>query len=186
MKEEQKQASQEKSKVIDNLEKIFFDKPETVPKKPCRTCTEFKNWTRKMTGTTTKSNNNTVEAKHEKNISELKRVDCPLDSTELGRSTWSFLHTMAAYYPEQPTTKQQNEMKDFINIFSKFYPCSWCAKHLQERLKTDVPDTRSSVALSQWFCELHNEVNQRLGKPIFDCSKVFERWKDGWVDGSCD
>ena len=25
-----------------------------------------------------------------------------------------------------------------------------------------------------------------LGKPEFDCSKVFQRWRDGWADGSCD
>ena len=54
------------------------------------------------------------------------------------------------------------------------------------RLKTDTPDTSSNKALSLWFCDYHNEVNRRLGKKEFDCSKVFERWRDGWADGSCD
>ena len=30
------------------------------------------------------------------------------------------------------------------------------------------------------------QVNEMLGKPTFDCSKVFERWRDGPADGSCD
>ena len=33
---------------------------------------------------------------------------------------------------------------------------------------------------------MHNEVNRRIGKKEFDCSKVDERWRDGWKDGSCD
>lgn len=54
------------------------------------------------------------------------------------------------------------------------------------RLKTNQPDTRSRHALSQWLCHIHNDINVRLGKPEFDCSRVDERWKDGWKDGSCD
>jgi len=27
------------------------------------------------------------------------------------------------------------------------------------------------------MCEMHNEVNERLGKDIFDCSRVDERWR---------
>lgn len=54
------------------------------------------------------------------------------------------------------------------------------------RLKSHPPATRTRVQFSQWMCGLHNEVNQRIGKPIFDCSKVDERWLHGWKDGSCD
>ena len=28
----------------------------------------------------------------------------------------------------------------------------------------------------QYVCELHNTVNKRLGKEIFDCAKVEEKW----------
>ena len=53
------------------------------------------------------------------------------------------------------------------------------------RLKTHPPETSSQPALALWMCGLHNEVNERLGKPQFDCSKVQERWLHGWKDGSC-
>lgn len=49
-----------------------------------------------------------------------------------------------------------------------------------------APNVSSRAALSQWLCERHNEVNERLGKEKFDCIKVDERWKDGPSDGSCD
>nr|XP_009930669.1 PREDICTED: FAD-linked sulfhydryl oxidase ALR [Opisthocomus hoazin] len=109
-----------------------------------------------------------------------------LNSEQLGRSTWAFLHTMAAYYPEQPSGAQQKEMREFINLFSKFYPCEHCAEDLRERLRTNQPDTSNRNNFSQWLCLLHNEVNRKLGKSEFDCSRVDERWRDGWKDGSCD
>ncbi|GAB1604718.1 FAD-linked sulfhydryl oxidase ALR-like [Argonauta hians] len=146
-------------------------KDEKPPEKVCRACTDFKSWMKTQSSVTQ---------------IEKKPVECPLDKEELGSNTWSFLHTMAAYYPDKPTTQQQQDMHTFINIFAKFYPCDYCAKHLRKDLKTNTPDTSSRHNLSQWFCHTHNRVNLMLGKPQFDCSKVDERWKDGWKDGSCD
>jgi FAD-linked sulfhydryl oxidase len=39
--------------------------------------------------------------------------------------------------------------------------------------------------LGRWLCGAHNEVNVKLGKPVFDCAKWEERWRTGWKDGSC-
>ena len=45
---------------------------------------------------------------------------------------------MAAYYPEKPTSDQQNDMKKFMSLFSKFYPCEDCAVDFQERYPTFI------------------------------------------------
>lgn len=54
------------------------------------------------------------------------------------------------------------------------------------RLQTHPPQVQSRTEFTRWMCEMHNEVNERLGKELFDCSKVDQRWRDGWKDGSCD
>lgn len=113
-------------------------------------------------------------------------VNCPLDKDELGRNTWSFLHTMAAYYPEKPTRDQQKDMQQFIKLFSKFYPCDICSEDMRNKLVKIPPKVKNQHELSLWFCQLHNEVNKTLGKPEFNCNLVNERWRDGWADGSCD
>lgn len=48
------------------------------------------------------------------------------------------------------------------------------------------PQVNSRDEFSQWLCRAHNDVNRKLGKPEFDCSKWDERWRTGWKDGRCD
>lgn len=58
--------------------------------------------------------------------------ECPVDREQLGRNTWAFLHTMAAYIPEQPTRTERKELEQFMGTLSKFYPCDMCATELRK------------------------------------------------------
>lgn len=143
--------------------------------KPCKACTDFKTWT-KLQG----------KAPPPKPEPSAPAPECPLDKDDLGRQTWGFLHSMAAYYPEKPTTCQSAFMSKFFHIFAQFYPCEHCALDFQEDIKENPPVASTREELEKWLCERHNVVNVKLGKPVFDCSKVHERWREGWKDGSCD
>ncbi|UYV78171.1 GFER [Cordylochernes scorpioides] len=112
--------------------------------------------------------------------------ECPVDKEELGRSTWTFLHTMTAYLPEKPSPQEQDKLSNFFQIFSRVYPCAECSQDFQKDIEKHPPQTKTRKQLCKWLCEAHNRVNVKLGKPKFDCSLVDERWRDGWKDGSCD
>ncbi len=101
---------------------------------------------------------------------------------ELGHRTWGFLHTMAAYYPQKPTDKQRRDMNRFLELFSRFYPCTLCARDLRKDLRLEPPVTDCRENFEQWMCRLHNGVNRKLGKPQFDCTKVKEKWHGGLDD----
>jgi mitochondrial FAD-linked sulfhydryl oxidase len=166
--------------------------------KPCKLCTAFRNW--KPTDNKPSDGSSTNGSTQKKSTRSMMAAfasgtglvpagppeNCPPDVEVLGRSTWTFLHTTAAYYPERPTPTQRANMLGLLHALPVLYPCSHCASHLGENMKISPPDVSSRFALSQWLCEQHNEVNERLGKKRFDCAKVDERWKDGPKDGSCD
>ncbi|KAI8142410.1 ERV/ALR sulfhydryl oxidase domain-containing protein [Fennellomyces sp. T-0311] len=101
---------------------------------------------------------------------------------ELGRSTWKLLHTMAAQYPENPAPDERQALNQFIMLLSRLYPCGECAAHFQQLLRKYPPQTSSKIAASQWACAIHNKVNERLGKEIFDCSDIQEKYDCGCAE----
>ncbi|KAF7308293.1 Sulfhydryl oxidase [Mycena chlorophos] len=146
--------------------------------KPCKACSSgaaFKAWRPPTTKAAAVGAAAAVASK-----------SCPPDKDQLGNATWTFLHTAAAYYPTNPTPNQRTQMLALIGSLPALYPCSHCAEDFGERVRENPPDVSGRAGLSQWFCERHNEVNEKLGKAAFDCSKTDERWKQGPADGSCD
>ena len=156
--------------------------------KPCRTCTSLSDLKRsaKAFGTGSALTVGATDA----NLAETRKVECPPDLEGIGRATWTFLHTTAAYYPTRPSRSHQVHMLSLLNALPSLYPCHVCAVHLKEEVNKFPPDravtTREGVI--KWLCERHNEVNQRLGKRLWKCTipELDERWKDGPADGSCD
>ncbi|RDD42064.1 FAD-linked sulfhydryl oxidase ALR [Trichoplax sp. H2] len=157
-----------------------------APRK-CRACSDFKSWAGlQETQATNQKHTTKPDPPVAQDNKSTEKKECPLFLGELGRSTWGFLHTMAAYYPDNPSPSQKEDIQKFMHLFSKFFPCDDCATHLRSWMKDNPPQAENQDRFSKWMCYAHNEVNGRLGKKLFDCSKVNERWRDGWKDGSCD
>ncbi|KAJ7464543.1 ERV/ALR sulfhydryl oxidase domain-containing protein [Mycena latifolia] len=155
--------------------------------KPCKACSNraaFRSWGKAtvagVAATTTPVTTTTM--------TKSVPAACPPDKDALGRATWAFLHTTAAYYPERAGPAHQTHMLSLIRALPALYPCSHCADDFGEDVRRNPPDVSGRAGLSRWFCERHNEVNEKLGKETFDCAiqKTDERWKDGPADGSCD
>ncbi|PGH11418.1 hypothetical protein AJ79_04919 [Helicocarpus griseus UAMH5409] len=91
---------------------------------------------------------------------------------ELGRASWKLFHTMMAQFPDKPTAEQQETLRSYIYLYSRLYPCGECASHFQTLLAKFPPQVSSRSAAAAWACHVHNEVNKRLHKDIFDCSKI--------------
>ncbi len=102
------------------------------------------------------------------NIDSLKK--------SIGSNTWSLLHTVAATYPQRPSAIQQKHARQFYHRIAEFYPCSYCAKDFRDAIKQHPVRTESREALSVWVCERHNEVNEKLGKPVVNCDRIWEKW----------
>ena len=98
---------------------------------------------------------------------------------QLGRSTWTLLHTIAAVYPEEPSEEDQKYHLALLTLLARLYPCAECGEHWRSLLKESPPELGSKFAFNLWLCRLHNKVNLSLGKPEFDCSRLNDRWRCG-------
>ena len=56
------------------------------------------------------------------------------------------------------------------------FPCKLCSQHFQKMLADYPIKNNSREELVYYLCDLHNKVNSRLKKPIFDCKKAFNFW----------
>mmetsp|Transcript_25962 Transcript_25962/g.36589 ORF Transcript_25962/g.36589 Transcript_25962/m.36589 type:complete len:177 (-) Transcript_25962:78-608(-) len=110
---------------------------------------------------------------------ETVEKECPPKSAELGKSSWTLLHTMAAWYPDHPSENDKQYMSNFMEALARFYPCTWCAHDFQENLKKKPVEVSNRKDLSMWLCEQHNLVNEKLGKPVLKCNikNLDERWR---------
>ena len=109
---------------------------------------------------------------------------CPVDKEELGRGSWALLHTLAAYYPDKPDALYRVQARRFFDALGTLYPCEHCAADFREDMGREPPDVRSRESLALWLCRRHNEVNEKLGKPMFPC--VLKDLDARWLKGGSD
>lgn len=132
----------------------------------------------------------------------------PIYRAELGRASWKLFHTVLARFPETPTHDESEALRAYIHLFQRLYP--WCvsypsslslfifppriqaddisnsgecAEHFGTILSKFPPQTSSRSAAAVWGCHVHNEVNKRLNKALFDCNNIGDFYKCGCEEG---
>jgi FAD-linked sulfhydryl oxidase len=99
--------------------------------------------------------------------------------TTARRARASQLHTVAAYFPDQPTTAEKQAAMQFLRAFPTLYPCKDCAEDMANLMEEQPPRVESRKDFSLWMCELHNHVNEQVGKAPFKCElkALDEAWR---------
>ncbi|CEO98113.1 hypothetical protein PBRA_006227 [Plasmodiophora brassicae] len=87
----------------------------------------------------------------------------PLTRAELGHATWSLLHTMAAKFPDNATSAQQNDYRQFMHLLARLYPCHECAGHFQVASATDC-DT--AIARCKPLCRSSSQVRHQTSEVV--------------------
>ncbi|CAK7902515.1 FAD-linked sulfhydryl oxidase Erv2p [[Candida] anglica] len=98
---------------------------------------------------------------------------------ELGNASWRLFHTILARYPDAPSKQEQSTLFNYIHLFAQVYPCGDCARHFQKLLAKYPPQIKSRKSAAIWGCDIHNKVNGRLDKPMYDCTKILEDYDCG-------
>ena len=96
---------------------------------------------------------------------------------KLGNATWSFLHTIAQGYPDEPSTKEQAQWHKFYKNLAKIYPCDKCKHHFQSYLKHNPPMFDNHKQAELYFFKFHNVVNTRLNKTNISLNEYFKLYK---------
>jgi hypothetical protein len=101
---------------------------------------------------------------------EANAVDdaCPPTSAKLGRSTWTLLHTMAAWYPDEPSKAEQTSMKRFFSALGRFYPCPWCATDFRANLEEKPPQYVPTLVFT-----LVSQLSSSISRSI-----LYSLWQD--------
>jgi Erv1 / Alr family len=111
------------------------------------------------------------------------------DASEWGPILWTILHGMAERVGSTPFPQYQNdERRALIKVMKtleKVIPCPSCKEHYEVYLKEhpvdktimDISYTNLNSYVKTWFWELHNWVNESLGRAQFPYEDLTPTYK---------
>lgn len=71
-------------------------------------------------------------------------------------------------------------LKTFIYSYVGALPCVVCRKHFEEVLaQVPFPSESENLAYFKWSVDVHNIVNNRLGKPRVSYDDALREWASG-------
>ncbi len=90
-----------------------------------------------------------------------------------GRSGWKFLHAITFAYPMNPTSKTKKRYLQFFRTLKYVLPCPVCRAGYAKNVKSlNMKHMMNRTTLSMWLVGVHNQVNFKLGKKLFNYKTV--------------
>jgi hypothetical protein len=112
-----------------------------------------------------------------------------------GPAAWTFLHSITFNYPENPTKEHKELHKSYFESLTYLLPCDECresySKFIKEKGDTELNDDalKNKGSLTLWLYNLHNRVNNKLGKTdnisYEDVVKKYEGFRAVCVSHHC-
>jgi hypothetical protein len=91
-----------------------------------------------------------------------------------GPPGWRFLHSVAHGYPESPSDFDEKNgiplgttelnYKNFFTLIGSTLPCGLCRESYVNFIAENPIRASSRADLTKWLWEIHNKVNQKLGR----------------------
>jgi hypothetical protein len=95
-----------------------------------------------------------------------------------GPCTWYLFHTLAEKVKEDNFVSIRDSLITVIKRICSNLPCPECAGHAQHKLASlNVKNIRSKRDLQLMLLSFHNEVNKRVGNPMFTEQQMDEKYK---------
>jgi hypothetical protein len=98
---------------------------------------------------------------------------------------WEVFHIACFDYPIHPTNQDKNNITNFIKYYQKILPCKECRTHFMELLNK-YPLNPNNSNLLEWSVFIHNQVNKRLNKPIFEYKNILKKYNSIKKKCTCD
>ena len=109
-----------------------------------------------------------------------------MDTRFWGPSFWSTCDFICFNYPVTPTAEDKKTMSTFFKALAPLLPCGACRDEFSNILRTYPVDKHldSRDAVSRWMVEVHNRVNERLGKPRVGYDQIAAKYNA--MRGTCE
>ena len=92
---------------------------------------------------------------------------------------WHTIHIVALGYPKSPTYTDKKCAKEIYESLAYLLPCAVCREHYREHITKNPINTflDSRTDLIKWTIQIHNAVNQKLGKLEWSLEEVLSYYE---------
>lgn len=82
---------------------------------------------------------------------------------------WRDMYSVAVTYPDAPSEQDMDHLEAYMRAHAHLIPCKECKIHFEKHVNNSIKHARTSRKnLLLWLFSVHNDVNARAGKPIYD------------------
>ena len=105
-----------------------------------------------------------------------------MEPTVWGPHFWFALHSITFNYPFYPSSSHKSHYKTFFESIQFVLPCSVCQEHYKQHWQKYPiePALESRAALVEWLVELHNAVNESLGKRRWSLAEAVAHYEEAY------